>query len=308
MKKDVVIIGSGPAGLTAAIYSARARLDTVLIAGVEFGGQLMTTSLVENFPGFKEGIMGPELMMNMVDQAKNQGAEVVYKYANKVDFSGELKKVWSDSGEEYEAKAVIIAAGSSPRRLNIPGEKEYWGKGVSTCATCDGAFYRDKVVAVVGGGDSAMEESTFLTRFAKKVYVIHRRDQLRASAAMQERAKSNEKIQFIWNTEVLEVIGEGVVKSLKLKDIVEDKESTLQVDGMFLAIGHLPNSDFLKGHVELDEKGYVKVKEGSKCETSVEGVFVSGDIHDAHYEQAITAAGMGCMAAMDAEKWLASKS
>ena len=303
-KYDVVIIGSGPAGLTAAIYSARARLKTVVIAGQEFGGQLMGTTLVENFPGFPEGIMGPELMMNMVKQAENQGAQLVYKLASSVSVSDDEKVVTAD-GIEYEAKAVIVSVGSSPRKLDIPGEKEFWGKGVSTCATCDGAFYKDKVVAVVGGGDSAAEEVTFLTKFVSKAYLIVRRDEMRASKAMQERVHADPKIEVIWNSEVKEVVGKDSVDSLAVYNNKEDSMSELEVDGIFLAIGHIPNSQLLADQVELDEMGFVKVSD--RTMTSVPGVFVSGDVHDHHYQQAITAAGMGCMSAIDAERWLASQ-
>lgn len=306
VKKDVIIIGSGPAGLTAAIYSARARLDTLVIAGQEYGGQLMNTTLVENFPGFPEGVMGPELMMNMLKQAENQGAEFLYKYSEKVDLSSPTKSVVVE-GETYEAPVVIIAVGSSPRRLGVPGEDTFYGKGVSTCATCDAAFYREKVVAVIGGGDSAAEEATFLTKFAKKVYLIHRRDELRASKAMQERVLSNEKIEVLWNTEVREIVGDQTVKKLNLYNNADKSEKKLDVDGMFLAIGHDPNSGSLSADIQLDERGFISVKEGTKTETNIEGVFVCGDVHDSKYEQAITAAGMGCMAAMDAEKWLSSR-
>lgn len=306
MEKDVVIIGSGPAGLTAAIYSARANLDTLIVAGIEHGGQLMGTTLVENFPGFSEGIMGPKLMMEMEKQAQNQGAEMLFEIATDVDLHGDMKVV-KTSNTEIKAKVVIIAVGSSPRRLDIPGETKYWGKGVSTCATCDGAFYKEKEVAVIGGGDTAMEEATFLTKFASKVYVIHRRDELRASKAMQDRAIANEKIEFIWNTEVTEVLGnDSHVEKLLLSNSTDGTQSELEVAAMFLAIGHIPNSGFLTDKVKMDDHGYVNVTDHTQ--TSVPGVFVCGDVHDQHYEQAITAAGMGCKAAMDADRWLASRS
>jgi thioredoxin reductase (NADPH) len=299
--RDLIILGSGPAGLTAAIYAARAELKPLVLSGNDFGGQLMTTSHVENFPGFPEGILGPQLMQQMVKQAKRFGAEIKFEAATKVDFSGSPKSVWTDK-EAYQAKAVLIATGSSPRRLNIPGEDTFYGKGVSTCATCDGAFYKGKTVAIVGGGDTAMEEAIFLTKFAQKVIIIHRRDSFRASKIMQERALKNPKIKVIWNTGVEEVLGKQTVAGLKLKNTQENTESRLPVDGMFLAIGHLPNTQFLGDSVELDEQGYVKVYPPTN--TSVEGVFVAGDVHDLHYQQAVTAAGWGCQAAMDIERWL----
>ncbi len=299
--RDVIIIGSGPAGLTAAIYTARARFEPLVIAGFTFGGQLMNTTLVENFPGFAEGIQGPELMQGMIDQAKNQGAEFINKNATQVDFSGEVKKVWVGD-DVYQARAVIVAVGSEPRRLGIPGEDEFYGKGVSTCATCDGAFYRDKVVAVIGGGDSAMEEASFLAKFASKVHVIHRRDAFRASKAMQERVLAHEKIDVLWNTTVTEVVGDTKVEKLLLQNTQDESTSELVVDGMFLSIGHIPNSEMFSGQLELDDDGYV-VHTGSK--TSVDGVFVAGELIDKVYRQAVVTAGMGCKAAMDVEKWLA---
>lgn len=301
--RDTIIIGSGPAGLTAAIYTARAQLKPLMFAGIEFGGQLMNTTLVENFPGFPDGIMGPKLMSDMITQAKNQGTEIINKYVKRVDFSGEIKKVWTDDNE-YHARSIVLAVGSSPRRLGVPGENELYGKGVSTCATCDGAFYKEKAVAIVGGGDTAMEEANFLTRFADKVYILHRRDQFRASKAMQERTFANEKIEVVWNTEVKEIIGEaGKVNKLKLYNNVENSFSDLEVDGLFLAIGHVPNTNFLEGQIKMDDAGYVIVEDMTK--TSVEGVFVAGEISDYRYKQAITSAGAGCMAGMDAEKYLA---
>lgn len=304
--RELIIIGSGPAGLTAALYAARADLKPLLIAGIEYGGQLMGTTLVENYPGFVDGIMGPELMNNMLKQAERFGTEFVYKYADEVDFTGEIKKVKAD-GVEYSARSVILATGSSPRKLNVPGEKEYWGRGVSTCATCDAAFYRDKVVGVVGGGDTAMEDSTFLAKFAKKVYVIHRRDEFRASKAMQKRLFDNKKIEVLWDTEVVEVVGKDTVDLLKLQDSEGNPKEDLPVDGLFLAIGHVPNTRMLEGQLDLDEQGFINVTDG-RTRTSVEGVFVAGDVKDYVYQQAVTAAGMGCMAAMDVEKWLESKS
>lgn len=297
---ELIIIGSGPAGLTAAIYAARANLAPVVIAGEQFGGQLMNTTDVENFPGFPEGIEGPELMMNMLKQAEKFGSIIKYENADYVDFKSEVKVV-KTSKVEYKARSVIIATGATPRKLEIPGEGKFYGKGVSTCATCDAAFYREKVVAVVGGGDSAMEESTFLTRFASKVYLIHRRDEFRASPIMAERAEKNEKIEIIRNTEVKEVLGDDNVDKLKLYNNKEGKESELEVDGLFLAIGHIPVTGFVEG-VALNEEGYVQSEDG--VNTNVDGVFVAGDVEDQKYRQAITAAGAGCRAALEAQKWL----
>ncbi len=302
--RNVIILGSGPAGLTAAIYTGRARLNPLVIAGATFGGQLMTTTLVENFPGFAKGIQGPELMQAMIDQAKNQGAEFVFSNATKVDFSEDIKKVWVGD-TEYQAHSVILAVGSRARTMGIPGEQEFWAKGVSTCATCDGAFFRDKVVSIIGGGDSAMEEAMFLTKFASKVYLIHRRDEFRASKAMQERVLKNDKIEVLWNTQPVEVLGDTKVTKLKLENTKDKQISELEVDGMFLAIGHIPNTEFLQGQIELDEQGYV-VPHG-QAGTSVDGVFVAGELIDKKYKQAIVTAGMGCMAAMDTEKWIAEK-
>lgn len=299
--EKLIIIGSGPSGLTAAIYAARADLKPIVFAGEQFGGQLMGTTEIENFPGFPEGIKGPELMMNMIKQAERFGAILKYQSVTKVEFTNDVKKVYSGD-EVYECKALIIATGAVPRKMNVPGEEKYWGKGVSTCATCDAAFYRDKVVAVIGGGDSAMEEANFLTKFAKKVYVVHRRDSFKASKIMQDKTLANPKIEVIWNSSVSEVNGNGKVTHLTLKNISEDKESRLDVDGMFLAIGHIPNTGYLGGQLEVDELGYVK--SSKHTQTAMSGVFVAGDVHDHHYRQAITAAGMGCMAAIDAEKWL----
>lgn len=301
MTYDVIIIGSGPAGLTAAIYAARARLNPLLFAGFSWGGQLMTTTDVENYPGFKDGIQGPELMNNMMEQAKRFGTDVKYENVNKVDFSGEIKKIFSDSGE-YLAKAVIIATGATYRMLEVPGEKEFWTKGVSSCATCDGAFFRDKVVSVVGGGDSAMEEAQFLTRFATKVFLIHRRDEFRASKIMQEKVFSNPKIEVLFNTEIKELEGDTKLKKIKLFNNKENVESSIDSDGLFLAIGHIPVTGYLDNQIELKENGYVKSPDG--VHTSVKGVFVCGDVEDHIYRQAITAAGAGCRAAITTERWL----
>lgn len=299
---DLIIIGSGPAGLTAAIYAARANLKPIVFAGLEFGGQLMGTTLVENFPGFVDGIDGPVLMQNMMKQAEKYGAKIEYINVESVEFNTPIKKVVA-AGKEYQARAVIIATGASARKLGIESEAKYWGRGVSTCATCDGAFYKEKVVAVVGGGDSAIEEATFITRFASKVYLIVRRNELRASQIMQDKIKANPKVEIIWNSEVKEVLGDGkLVNALKLFNNNENKESELKVDGLFLAIGHIPNTKIFQGILDLDEEGYLIVKDNTK--TKYEGVFVAGDVKDRSYRQAITAAGMGCMAALDAERFL----
>lgn len=303
-KTQVAIIGSGPAGLTAAIYCARADLEPILFAGISFGGQLMTTTDVENYPGFPEGIEGPELMQRMVEQAKRFGTQIVYENVTKVDFSNEPLKLYA-ADEEYTADSVIVAVGSTPRKLGLESEETYWGKGVSTCATCDGAFYKGKVVAVVGGGDSAMEEATFLTRFAKKVYILHRRDEFRASQIMQERTFNNEKIEVLWNTEVRDIYGNNGVEGIKIVDTITADESDLAIDGLFLAIGHVPQTAFLKGEIKLDDHGYIKVYDDVK--TSKEGVFVAGDVADPYYQQAITAAGEGCKAALKTEAYLVDR-
>ena len=300
---ELIIIGSGPAGLTAAIYASRGELKPLLFAGAKSGGQLMTTTKVENFPGFPEGVMGPKLMLDMIAQAKIFGTTVLNEDITRVDFTGKEKKVYV-AEKEYSAKAVILATGASSRRLGIESENKFWGKGVSTCATCDGPFYREKTVAVIGGGDSAAEESTFLTKFAKKVYVLVRKDTLKASKIMAERMLNNPKIEVIYNIEVTEVIGDTSVTALKIVDLVTNTERELSVDGMFLAIGHIPNTKFLEGQLELDDLNFVKVKEGTHTYSSVDGVFVAGDVFDHRYRQAITAAGMGCMASIDAERWL----
>lgn len=299
--EEVIIVGSGPAGLTAAIYAARGDLSPLVIAGFEYGGQLMNTTLVENFPGFPEGIMGPKLMDNMIKQAEKFGARIIKKDA--VQFQLDKKtKVVSTSNDRLLSKTVILSLGSTPKKLHIPGEKKFWGKGVSTCATCDAAFYREKTAAVVGGGDSAMEEANFISKFAKKVYVIHRRDEFRASKAMQEKTFKNKKIVILWNTEVEEINGEDTVNKLILINNKEKKKTSLEVDGMFLAIGHIPNTRILKNQIKLDTQGYIKVED--KTKTSQEGVFVAGDVKDYTYRQAITAAGMGCKAALDCERYL----
>ncbi|WP_307738255.1 thioredoxin-disulfide reductase [uncultured Varibaculum sp.] len=302
--RDIIIIGSGPAGYTAAIYTARAGLNPLLIAGeVTAGGALMNTTEVENFPGFPEGIQGPDLMANMLAQAERFGCEILYEDALEVSLAEEEKKVVTSEGE-YLARRVILSMGSEYRKLNVPGEAELSGRGVSYCATCDGFFFKDQHLAVVGGGDSAMEEALFLTKFAKKVTVIHRRDQLRASQIMAERAAANPKIDFAWNSTVAQINGEDKVESLTLKSTVDGKESTLDATGVFVAIGHEPRSQLVNGQVDLDEAGYVRVNEPGTA-TNLKGVFACGDLVDHTYRQAITAAGSGCRAALDAERSLA---
>lgn len=303
--REIIIIGSGPAGYTAAIYTARAGLNPLLIAGeVTAGGALMNTTEVENFPGFPEGIQGPDLMANMLAQAERFGCEILYEDALEVSLAGEEKKVVTSEGE-YLARRVILSMGSEYRKLNVPGEAELSGRGVSYCATCDGFFFKDQHLAVVGGGDSAMEEALFLTKFAKKVTVIHRRDQLRASQIMAERAAANPKIDFAWNSTVAQINGENKVESLTLKSTVDGKESTLDATGVFVAIGHEPRSQLVNGQVDLDEAGYVRVNEPGTA-TNLKGVFACGDLVDHTYRQAITAAGSGCRAALDAERSLAN--
>jgi len=303
--RNVIIIGSGPAGYTAALYAARAQLNPLVFEGaVTAGGALMNTTEVENFPGFQDGIMGPELMENMRAQAVRFGAELITDDVTEVNLSGDIKTVRDGSGNEYSAKAVILAMGSAYRELGVPNEKRLSGHGVSWCATCDGFFFREQVIAVIGGGDSAVEEATFLTRFASKVYLIHRRDTLRASKIMAERAHNDPKIEFIWNTEVINVNGEDKVSSLTLKNTQTGVESELAVTGMFVAIGHDPRSTLVKGVIDTDAEGYVKVV-GRTTATNIPGVFACGDLVDNRYRQAITAAGSGCQAALDAEKFLA---
>ncbi|MDP9111649.1 MAG: thioredoxin-disulfide reductase [Candidatus Eremiobacteraeota bacterium] len=297
----VVIIGSGPAGLTAAIYAARANLSPLVIAGGMYGGQLMLTTEVENFPGFPDGIMGPDLMMKFREQAERFGARVENTDATGVDFSGNPLLVRT-AEHEYQTRSVIVATGASARWLNVPGEEKLRGRGVSTCATCDGAFFREKHIVVIGGGDSAMEEALFLTRFGRKVTVIHRRDSLRASKIMADRASSHEKMEFVWNTVVEEVIGDGRLEALRLHNMVEDRRYEFAADAIFIAIGHDPNTGIFTGQLDLDATGYIQSPDG--VSTNVEGVFVAGDVFDVRYKQAITAAGLGCRAAMDAEKYL----
>ena len=302
--RNMVIIGSGPAGLTAAVYAARANLQPLLIEGKEPGGQLTLTTLVENFPGFSEGIMGPQLMEEMRKQAQRFGAEIVNSFVHAVKLKQHPFRVYYGD-QEVETKTVVVSTGSSAKLIGIETEIQLMGHGVSTCATCDGFFYRGKEIAVVGGGDSAMEEATFLTKFATKVSVIHRREALRASKIMQDRAKSNSKINFVLDTVVEEVVGsrETGVTGLKLRNVKTQRPSELNVDGLFIAIGHNPNTDIFKGQIDLDEKGYVKTHPDS-TRTNIPGVFACGDVQDPVFRQAITAAGSGCMAAIEAERWL----
>ena len=301
----MVIIGSGPAGLTAAIYAARANLQPLLIEGKEPGGQLTLTTLVENYPGFGEGIMGPQLMDEMRKQALRFGTEIVTSYVHAVKLNEYPFRIYYGDQEEVRSKTIIISTGSSAKLMGIETELQLMGHGVSTCATCDGFFYRGKEIAVVGGGDSAVEEATFLTKFATKVSVIHRRDTLRASKIMQDRAFENPKIDFIWNTIVEEVIGQkGTgVTGVKLRNVKTQEPSDLKIDGLFVAIGHNPNTDIFKGQIDLDSHGYIKTEPDS-TRTNVPGVFACGDVQDPVFRQAITAAGSGCMAAIEAERWL----
>jgi thioredoxin reductase (NADPH) len=298
---DVIIIGSGPAGYTAAIYAARANLSVLMLQGYQVGGQLMLTSDVENYPGFEEGILGPPMMEKFEAQAQRFGSEMIPEDVISVDFSKRPFKVTTDSSE-YEALAVIISTGASAKWLGLPSEQRLQGRGVSACATCDGFFFKNKDVAVIGGGDTAMEEATFLTRYANHVTVIHRRDTLRASKIMQDRAFKNPKISFIWDTEVTEVLGENEVTGLRLHNVKTDEESTLPVQGFFLAIGHQPNTDLFKGILDMDNVGYIVPVEYTM--TNIPGVFAAGDVTDHRYRQAVTAAGDGCRAAIDAERWL----
>jgi thioredoxin reductase (NADPH) len=327
MVYDVIIIGSGPAGLTAAIYSSRANLKTLIIAGAKWGGQLQLTTLVENYPGFPEGIQGPELMTAMRKQAERFGTEIVNVDFKSSDFSARPLKITTSDDKSYEGKSVLIATGADTMWLNIPGEKEKIGRGVSSCAPCDAFFFKGKNVIVVGGGDSAMEEALVLANFATKVTLIHRRDSFRASQIMQDRVKKNEKIKVLFNTEVIEIIGDEKVTGVKIKSTAvrdsrvadnqkksspvseerraksEEPIKEMPIDGVFVAIGHVPNSKVFKG-VDVDEKGFIKVYDHYK--TNIDGVFVSGDVHDSHYKQAVTAAGFGCMAALEIERWLQS--
>ncbi|MGI0026474.1 MAG: thioredoxin-disulfide reductase [Nitrosopumilaceae archaeon] len=300
-KFDVIIIGAGPAGYTASIYTSRARRDTLIISGVLPGGQLMLTTEVENYPGFSDGIFGPELMIAMKKQAERMGTTIIDDEVVNVDFRHKPFKVLTYS-EEYEADAVIICTGASPRKIGVKGEQEFSAKGVSYCATCDGPFFKNQDIVVVGGGDSAVEEATFLTKFGKLVHLVHRKDSLRASKIMQERAFNNQKIKFYWNKVIEEISGNEKVNQIIIKDVITNEKQTLSVGALFVAIGHDPNTKLFKGQVELDDQGYIVLKDHTK--TSVNGVFAAGDVHDHRYRQAVTAAGFGCMAAIDVDKYL----
>jgi len=302
--KEVAIVGSGPAGYTAAIYAARAQLAPILYEGsVTAGGALMNTTEVENFPGFEKGIMGPDLMDQMKKQAARFGTELITDDIVEMDLKGDIKTLKDGSGNTIQAKSVILAMGSAYKEIGLENEKRLSGRGVSWCATCDGFFFREQKIAVVGGGDSAMEEANFLTRFASKVSVIHRRDSLRASKIMAERAAANPKIEFIWNTEVIDVLGDEKVTGLKLRNLLTGDETLADFTGLFVAIGHLPRNELIVGQIDLDDEGYVKVQSGS-TQTNISGVFAAGDLVDHTYRQAITAAGSGCAAALDAERFL----
>ncbi len=310
--RNVIIIGSGPAALTAAVYTARANLSPLVLGGVKWGGQLMLTTEVENYPGFVDGILGPQLMENFRHQAERFGAEILTVDVEKVDFKNRPFSV-SAEDKTYLAKSVIIATGAETNWLGLENEQRLIGKGISSCAPCDAWFFKDKKVVVVGGGDSAMEEALTLTKFASDVAIIHRRDEFRASKIMQDRAEANKKISFILNSAVVDILGKDKVEGVKVRDLKDNSQKDLAVDGLFVAIGHHPSTDIFKDQIQLDEKGYVVKKPlmnelGTfKMMTSVEGVFVAGDVHDYHYKQAVTAAGFGCMAALEAEKWLEAK-
>jgi thioredoxin reductase (NADPH) len=304
--RDIIIIGSGPAGYTAAVYAARANLKPLVFEGsVTAGGALMNTTDVENFPGFPDGIMGPDLMDHLRKQAERFGAELVSDDVTAVDLTGEIKVVTDGRGDQHEARAVIISTGSGYRELGLPNEKRLSGHGVSWCATCDGFFFRDKDLVVVGGGDTAMEEATFLTRFANSVTVVHRRDELRASKIMQERAFANPKIRFVWDSEVTDILGEDKVAGVRLRNLKTGEETTLDVSGLFVAIGHDPRSELFAGQIRRDDEGYILV-DAPSTRTNLTGVFASGDVVDHIYRQAVTAAGTGCAAALDAERYLTS--
>jgi len=301
----VLIVGSGPAGYTAAVYAARAELEPLMLAGFQFGGQLMLTTDVENYPGFPEGITGPEMMDVFQKQAERFGTRIVFEDATRIDLSQRPFRVETDE-QQLEADALILATGASARWLGIDSETRLQNKGVSACATCDGALFRGKPMAVVGGGDTAIEEALFLTRFATEVAVIHRRDELRASKIMQERARKNEKIRFVWDSVVDEVLGDDFVTGVRVRNVKTDETSEIPVEALFIAIGHVPNTELLRGQLDLDDVGYIRVTPGRSL-TNVEGVFACGDAMDPVYRQAVTAAGTGCMAAIDAERWLAEQ-
>jgi thioredoxin reductase (NADPH) len=297
----VVIIGSGPAGYTAGIYTSRAKLNTLLISGSLPGGQLMTTSEVENYPGFPNGIFGPELMMNMRQQAERFGAKLLDDEVVEVDFKRRPFGIRTQ-GQEFRSESVIICTGASPRKLGLKAEQEFAGKGISYCATCDGPFFKGEDIAVVGGGDTAIEEATFLTKFGKSVKIIHRKDSLRASKILQEKAFENPKIDFVWDHVVSDISGNRKISSISVRNLRTGEERKISVGGLFVAIGHEPNTSIFRGQLQLDDKGYIALTKNTK--TSVEGVFAAGDVHDYRYRQAITAGGFGCMAALDVEKWL----
>lgn len=304
-KFDVVVIGAGPSGYTAGIYCSRAGYDTLILSGILPGGQLVNTTEVENYPGFENGIMGPDLMIDMRKQSQRMGTTIIDDEVVDVDFRHNPFKILTAS-EEYEGRAVIIATGANPRKIGLEGENTFGGKGVSYCATCDGPFFRNQELIVVGGGDSAIEEATFLTKFATTVHLVHRRDELRASKIMQERALSNEKIKFHWDSAVIDIKGDQKMQQAVLKNLKTNEESTLDVGGLFVAIGHEPNTKLFKNQIDLDDDGYIVLK--NKTHTNIEGIFAAGDVHDRNYRQAITAAGFGCMAAIDVDKYLTESS
>jgi thioredoxin reductase (NADPH) len=303
--RDLIIIGGGPAGYTAALYAARANLAPLVSEGFNWGGQLMITSDVENYPGYPDGVMGPEMMAEFRRQAERFGTEFVTDDVTRVDFSERPFRVWVE-GEEHKARTVIVATGASARWLGLPGEQQFQGRGVSACATCDGAFFRDKKLIVVGGGDTAMEEAAFLTRFASKVIVVHRRGEFRASQIMLDRARSNDKIEFLTNSVIEEILGDGKVEAVRLRDVETDETWELPVDGVFVAIGHDPNTKLFVDQLDHDDAGYLVTTPGT-TETNVRGIFAAGDVQDHTYRQAVTAAGSGCMAALDAERFLAEE-